>query len=84
MSFWAAFMAPRRRRWRLSEGGNFENLGGDELIRRRLPLIGIIGADADPNYGFKDVANLVRKARLDFDAEITFLDGAELDKRGLN
>jgi hypothetical protein len=72
------FHGPARRRWYLSDGGNFENLGGYELIRRRLPLIVIIDAGADPDYGFEDTANLVRKARLDFNAEIKFLDGAEI------
>jgi hypothetical protein len=60
--------------WNLSDGGHFENLAGYELIRRRLPLIILIDAEADPDFEFPSLAGLVRKARLDFSAEITFLD----------
>lgn len=65
--------------WYLSDGGHFENMGGYELIRRRLPLIVVIDAEADPSYAFDGLANLVRKARLDFQAEIRFLSDRELD-----
>mgnify|MGYP006170885643 CR=1 FL=1 len=67
------------RLWNVSDGGHFENLGGYELVRRRLPLIVLIDAEADPDYTFDGLANLVRKARLDFGAEIRFLGDAELD-----
>ena len=69
--------------WPLSDGGHFENLGGYELIRRRLPVIVIIDAEADPDYTFEGLSNLVRKARLDFGAEIKFLTEEELDKRSI-
>ena len=82
--FMGRFHGTARRRWNLSDGGNFENLGGYELIRRRLPLIIIIDGDADPDYEFADVSNLVRKARLDFNAEIKFLSPAELRARGFD
>jgi len=72
--FMSRFHGTARRLWYLSDGGNFENLGGYELIRRRLPLIVIIDAAADPDYDFDDLAGLVRKARLDFNAEIEFLE----------
>jgi hypothetical protein len=67
--------------WNLSDGGHFENMGGYELIRRRLPLIVIVDAEADPDYEFQGLSDLVRKARLDFDAEITFLSMAQLEGR---
>ena len=66
--------------WPLSDGGHFENLGGYELIRRRLPVIVIVDAEADPEYNFEGLSNLVRKARLDFGAEIKFLSEEELDR----
>ncbi len=48
-----AFHGTARRLWYLSDGGNFENLGGYELIRRRLPPIVITyDAAADPDYDF--------------------------------
>jgi len=64
--------------WNLSDGGHFENMGGYELIRRRLPLIVIVDAEADPDYEFQGLSDLVRMARLDFDAEITFLNASQL------
>lgn len=67
------------RLWNLSDGGHFENMGGYELIRRRLPVIVIVDAEADPDYTFRGLSDLVRKARLDFGAEIVFLDACELD-----
>ena len=66
--------------WPLSDGGHFENLGGYELIRRRLPVIVIIDAEADPDYTFEGLSNLIRKARLDFGAEIKFRTEEQLDK----
>jgi hypothetical protein len=66
------------RLWNLSDGGHFENMGGYELIRRRLPIIVIIDAEADPDYTFEGLADLIRKARLDFGAEITFLSEDQL------
>jgi hypothetical protein len=66
------------RLWNLSDGGHFENMAGYELIRRRLPVIVIIDAEADPDYTFQGLSDLVRKARLDFKAEITFLNELQL------
>jgi len=65
--------------WNLSDGGHFENMGGYELIRRRLPIIVIVDAEADPDYAFEGLSGLVRKARLDFRSEIVFLSALELD-----
>jgi hypothetical protein len=78
--FLARFPGSARRRWYLSDGGHFENLGGYELIRRRLKRMVVVDAEADPDYTFEGLANLVRKARLDFGAEITFLGVTELDR----
>jgi hypothetical protein len=68
--FFARFHGPSRRHWYLSDGGHFENTGCYELIRRRVPFIICSDAGQDPNYEFADFANLVRKARIDFGAEI--------------
>jgi hypothetical protein len=67
--------------WNLSDGGHFENMGGYELIRRRLPVIVIVDAEADPDYTFAGLSDLVRKARLDFDAEVIFLNDAQLSEQ---
>lgn len=77
----ARFKGTVERYWHLSDGGHFENLAGYELIRRRLPLMVIIDAEADPDYSFQGLANLTRKARLDFGAEIKFFDRKELKRR---
>jgi len=68
--FFARFHGPARQHWYLSDGGHFENTACYELIRRRVPLIICSDAGQDPNYEFADLANLVRKARTDFGAEI--------------
>jgi hypothetical protein len=78
--FLARFPGTARKHWYLSDGGHFENLGGYELIRRRLPLIVIVDAEQDTDFALGGLANLIRKARLDFGAEIEFLDEQKLDK----
>jgi hypothetical protein len=70
------------RLWNLTDGGHFENLGGYELIRRKLPLIVLIDAEADPDFEFPGLSELIRKARLDFGAEISFLDEETLTREG--
>ena len=65
--------------WNISDGGHFENMAGYELIRRRLPVIVILDAEADPEYTFEGLSGMVSKARLDFQAEIVFLNVYELD-----
>jgi hypothetical protein len=75
--FSSRFPGPDRQYWNLSDGGHFENLGSYELIRRRLRTIVIIDAGGDPDYDFEDLANLVRKARLDFNAEVTLLESSD-------
>jgi hypothetical protein len=74
----ARFPGVARRRWYLTDGGHFENLGGYELIRRRLPFIVVCDNEEDVDYEFAGLGNLVRKARLDFGVEITFLDSKQL------
>ena len=75
--FLARFPGPNSRRWYLSDGGHFENTACYELIRRRLPVIVLCDDGADQGYQFGDIANLVRKARIDFRTEITFLTEAD-------
>jgi hypothetical protein len=68
--FFARFHGPARRHWYLSDGGHFENTACYELVRRRIPFIICSDAGQDPRYEFADLANLVRKGRTDFGAEI--------------
>ena len=77
--FTGRFHGPARNHWYLSDGGHFENMGVYELIRRRLPLIILSDAEQDAEFRYSGLANLIRKARIDLDAEITFLGENELD-----
>ena len=72
--FLGRFHGSARRRWCLTDGGHFDNTGVYELLRRRVPLILAVDAEADPDFRFDGLGNLVRKARADFDAEFEFLD----------
>jgi hypothetical protein len=58
----------------LSDGGHFEDLGLYEMVRRRCRFILVCDAGADPQYGFKDLGNAIRKIRIDFGIPIVFTD----------
>ena len=75
----ARFHGPTKELWNLSDGGHFENMGAYELIRRKIPRIVIIDSEADPDYQFQGLGNLVRKVRIDFDAEVEFYSLTQLD-----
>ena len=72
------FHGPVWPRWYLSDGGHFENTAAYELIRRRVPFIIVSDGGADGSCHFGDLANLVRRVRVDFNAEIEFLDQDQL------
>jgi hypothetical protein len=76
----ARFPGTARRHWYLSDGGHFENMGGYELLRRRLPFIVIVDGEMDADFTYGGLANLVRKARIDFGAEVRFLTEEQLDE----
>lgn len=73
--FGAVFDGPLARHWYLSDGGHFENTGVHALLRRELDFIVLADCGADPRYEFADIENLVRKARIDYGAEIEFYTG---------
>ncbi|MBL8840008.1 MAG: hypothetical protein JNL90_00585 [Planctomycetes bacterium] len=75
----ARFHGINRRHWYLSDGGHFENMGGYELIRRRVRHIVVVDGECDPDTTFEGIGQLVRLARVDFDTEIRFCGEAELD-----
>jgi len=70
--FLAQFHGPHRRLWYLTDG-HFENTAVYELLRRRFPIMIVCDDGADAEYAFEDLANLVRKAKIDFDTDIEFL-----------
>jgi hypothetical protein len=56
----------------LSDGGHFEDLGIYEMVRRRCKWIIAIDGDADPERGFIDLGDAVRKIWIDLGVRITF------------
>jgi hypothetical protein len=70
----ARFRGSGRQLWNLSDGGHFENTAGYELVRRRLPFMILLDDGEDPEWAFEDLGNLVRKARIDFGAQVEFVD----------
>jgi hypothetical protein len=65
----------------LSDGGHFENLGLYEMIRRRCRCIVISDAGCDPEYGFEDLGNAVRKIAIDLGVYISFSELREIKRR---
>lgn len=56
----------------LSDGGHYENLGLWSMVARRCRFIVVSDAGCDPDYGFDDLANAVRRIRLDLGISIDF------------
>jgi choline dehydrogenase-like flavoprotein len=84
LSEWVArFPGPWDRFWYLSDGGFFETTGAYELIRRRVPRIIVCDASADPTYEMDSFANLMRKVRIDLDADIRAVPAGELAGLGI-
>ncbi len=75
----AKYEGTHTNRWYLSDGGHYENMAVYELVRRRIGFIIACDNGADPAYEFSDLVNLIRKARIDFDADTVFLGDSELD-----
>jgi hypothetical protein len=73
----ASFPGPSERLWYMSDGGHFDNTGIYELIRRRLPFIIAVDSAQDEHYQFGDLAILTRQVRLDFGAELVWVDPTE-------
>ena len=68
------FDGPSHEFWNLSDGGHFETTAAYELIRRKVPFIICIDGTLDPGYSFDETANLVRLVRVDFGAEMKWVD----------
>jgi hypothetical protein len=56
----------------LSDGGHYENLGLWEMVARRCRFIVVSDAGCDPEYGFDDLSNAVRRILLDLGIPIEF------------
>lgn len=68
-----AFPGSSSANWYLSDGGHFENTGAYALLRQEAALIVIADCGADPDYRFCDLEILIRRARIDLNAEIVFM-----------
>ena len=55
----------------LSDGGHFENLGIYELLRRKCRFIIVGDGEQDQDYVFESLGGAIRKARIDFGADIS-------------
>ncbi|WP_268800779.1 patatin-like phospholipase domain-containing protein [Pseudomonas huanghezhanensis] len=75
------FSGDQRQDWFLSDGGHFENTASYALLREECEVIVVADCGADPRYAFGDLENLVRKARIDLQVEITFLRPKHADPR---
>jgi hypothetical protein len=64
----------------LSDGGHFENLGIYEMVLRRCRTILAIDASCDKDFVFQDLANAVRKIRIDLGVPIEFSKGVKIGK----
>jgi Patatin-like phospholipase len=62
----------------LTDGGHFENLGLYELVRRRLRLILVCDAGADPGFQFGDLQVALRRIEEDFGARVEFCDNYKI------
>lgn len=62
----------------LADGGDFENLGVYELVRRRLDVIVAVDASEDERFAFAALGNLIERVRVDFGVDITCGDLAPL------
>jgi len=74
----ALFPGTAKRRWYLTDGAHFENSGAYELIRRRLQIIIVCDGGQDAEYAMFTEGNLIRKVRIDFGADVHFLNNQEL------
>lgn len=63
----------------LSDGGQFDNMGLYELIRRRVSLIVVCDGEEDDKTTFEGMGMAIAKARIDFGVDIHF-DETEIDK----
>jgi hypothetical protein len=58
----------------LSDGGHFENTGLYELARRRLDVIIVSDAGADPDFSLGDLGDAIERIRVDFGYYVYFDD----------
>jgi hypothetical protein len=66
----------------LSDGGHFENLALYEMVARRCRYVIVSDAGCDTTYCFADLANAIRRVRIDFGIPIDFPAGVPISAPG--
>jgi hypothetical protein len=66
----------------LSDGGHFENLALYEMVARRCRYVIVSDAGCDTRYCFDDLANAIRRIRIDFGIPIEFPSGVPITAGG--
>lgn len=56
----------------LSDGGHYDNLGLDEMLRRRCGFIVVVDAGEDGNYTYGDLGRALEYAMIDQGVQVTF------------
>jgi hypothetical protein len=69
----ASFPGTGARQAFLTDGGHAENMGVFALLAARCELVIAVDCGADPDFRFSDLENLIRRARIDLDADIEVL-----------
>ncbi|WP_257167843.1 patatin-like phospholipase family protein [Bradyrhizobium sp. SRS-191] len=64
----------------ISDGGNFENLGLYELVRRKLGIIVLIDGEADATIALPALVSAAVRIKEDFKATLTFEPAAGVDR----
>ena len=59
----------------LADGGNFDNMGLYELMRRKLGLILVVDGEADSSMALPGLVSVVRRVYEDFGAWVEFVPG---------
>ena len=78
LSEWRArFDGPSRELWNLSDGGHLDNSSVYELVRRRVPFIICTDATGDAKYIYDELGTMVENVRVDFGAEVEWVDPAQ-------
>ena len=65
--------------YELTDGGHFDNTGVYELVRRQLDVIVLSLANADSDFEFESLANVIQKVRIDFGVDIE-IDKGQFDQ----
>ncbi|AWN41828.1 hypothetical protein [Methylobacterium durans] len=67
----------------LSDGGQFDNLGLYEMLRRRCALILVVDAGQDQTYAYEDLGRAIQYATIDLGVSIDFPKPIRVDQKRL-